>query len=188
MTTKKFGLIILLSTFAPNLFAQNSRKPDTTVRKAIIVHADEINAAAKSGRGLAVADSVLRVVSIGGLYNVGLSAVSRSKINGRTPPDAIIHDVVTEVYHIVEGKGILVVGGALDSSVRIPANNPIVLKIAGPSSIGKHISGGTQYEVVPGDIVVIPPNTPHGFVELKTDTIVYTLIRIDTEKVLEIKN
>jgi quercetin dioxygenase-like cupin family protein len=38
------------------------------------------------------------------------------------------------------------------------------------------------------DIVVIPPNTPHGFIELKTKTIIYTLIRIDPEKVLELKN
>ena len=185
---KKFGLIILLSTFAQNLFAQNTGKSDTTVGKAIIIHTAEMYAAGETGKGRAVADSVLRVVSIGGKYNVGVSVVSRSKINGKTPPDAIIHDVVTEVYHIVEGKGILVVGGALDSSVRIPANNPIVLKITGPSSTGKYIIGGTQYEVGPGDIVVIPPNTPHGFVELKTNTIVYTLIRIDTEKVLEIKN
>ena len=63
-----------------------------------------------------------------------------------------------------------------------------MLKIAGPGSTGKHIIGGKQYEVGPGDIVVIPPNTPHGFVNLKTNTIVYTLIRIDSEKVLEIKN
>lgn len=185
---KRFSLIILLSTFALNLSAQNSGKPDTTVGKAIVVHTDEINAAGEKDKGRAVADSVLRVVSIGGKYNVGVSIISRSKIDGITPPDAIIHDVVTEVYHIVEGKGILVVGGTLDSSIRIPANNPIVVKITGPSSTGKHILGGTQYEVGPGDIVVIPPNTPHGFVELTTDTIVYTLIRIDTEKVLEIKN
>lgn len=185
---KKFGLIILLSIFSLNLFAQNTDKSDTTIGKAVVVHASEINAAGETGKGRAVADSVLRVVSIGGKYNVGVSVVSRSIINGKTPPDAIIHDLVTEVYHIVEGRGILVVGGTLESSVRIPANNPIVLKITGPSSTGKYIIGGTRYEVGPGDIVVIPPNTPHGFVELKTNTIVYTLIRIDTEKVLELKN
>lgn len=109
--------------------------------KAILVHTAEINAAEETGRGRAVADSVIRVVSIEGKYNVGVSVVSRSKVNGETPPDAIINDVVTEVYHIIEGRGILVVGGTLDSSVRIPANNPIVLKITGPSSTGKHIIG-----------------------------------------------
>lgn len=173
---KHFGLIVLLSVFILNLPAQN------------IVHADEIYAAAKFAKGRAVADSVLRIVSIGEKYNVGVSVVSRSKINGKTPADAIIHDVVTEVYQIIKGKGILLVGGTLDSSIRIPANSPIVIKIAGPGSMGKHITGGTQYEVGPGDIVIIPPKTPHGFIELKTNSIDYTLIRIDTEKVLELKN
>lgn len=185
---KKISLIILLSTFVQHLSAQNSDSAKTGIGKATVVHMTEINNAAKIGKGLAVADSVLRVVSIEGKYNVGVSVVSRSKINGKIPHDAIVHDVVTEVYHIIEGNGVLLVGGTLDSSVRIPANNPIVLKITGPSSTGKHIIGGTQYEVGPGDIVVIPPNTPHGFIELKTNTIVYTLIRIDTEKVLEKKN
>ena len=188
MTTKKIGLIVLLSTFAMNLFAQHSSKPDTNVRSVTIVHAAEIDSAAETDRGQAVADSVLRVISIGGKYNVGVSVVSRSKINDITPPDAIVHDLVTEVYQIIEGKGILLIGGTLDSAIKIPANSPIVLKITGPSSSGNHILGGTQYEVGPGDIVVIPPNTPHGFIKLKTNTIVYTLIRIDTEKVLEIKN
>jgi mannose-6-phosphate isomerase-like protein (cupin superfamily) len=185
---KKFGLIILLSAFAFNLIAQNTGKTDITVGKATIVHAAEIDAAKETGNGLAVADSVLRVVSIGGKYNVGVSVVSRSKINGKTPPDAIVHDVVTEVYNIIEGNGILLLGGALDSAVRIPDNNPIVVKITGPSLRGKHISGGTQYEVGPGDIIVIPPNTPHGFIEIKTNSIVYTLVRIDVDKVLELKN
>ena len=174
--------------FVLNLLAQNSSKTNTNVRNATIVHTDEISAAAKKGDGLAIADSVLRVVSIEGKYNIGVSIVSRSKINGKTPPDAIIHDVVTEVYHIVDGNGILLVGGTLDSAQRFPPQSPTVLKIAGPSSRGKHISGGTQYEVGPGDIIVIPPNTPHGFIEIKSNKIVYTLVRIDTEKVLELTN
>jgi mannose-6-phosphate isomerase-like protein (cupin superfamily) len=188
MTIKKVVLTGLLSIFALNLLAQIPGNTYTNVSNVPIVHADEIEAAAKMGNGLAVADSVLRVVSIEGKYNVGISVVSRTKINGKTPPDAIVHDVVTEVYNIMEGNGILVVGGTLDSAVRLPFDNPIVHKITGPSSRGKHISGGKQYEVGPGDIVVIPPNIPHGFIEIKTNKIVYTLVRIDTEKVLELKN
>jgi len=180
--------IVLLSTFAPNLFAQIPGKAETKTGKVTVVHASEINTAAETGRGVAVADSVLRVISIGGKYNLGVSVVSRSKINDQTPPDAIVHDVVTEVYHIVEGNGILLVGGTLDSSVKIPNNSSVVLKITGPSSVARHIIGGKKYEVGPGDIIVIPPNTPHGFIDLKTNMIVYTLIRIDPKKVLELKN
>lgn len=185
---KKIALLFLLSTFALRILAQNPNRLSSNIANATIVHANEVNSAAKAGNGLPVADSVLRVVSIEGKYNVGVSVVTRSKINGVTPPDAIVHDVVTEVYTIVEGKGVLLVGGTLDSAQRLPAQSSIVLKITGPSSRGKRITGGTLYEVGPGDIIVIPAKIPHGFIELKTNSIVYTLTRIDTEKVLELKN
>ena len=185
---KKISSIIILSVFVLKLIAQNSNRPDSNLRKATLIHSSEVNNAARVGNGLAIADSVLRVVSIEEKYNLGVSVVTRSKINGKTPLDAIVHDVVTEVYNIVEGSGVLLVGGTLDSAQRIPTNNPIVFKITGPSSRGKSITGGTVYEVQPGDIIIIPPHTPHGFIELKTNTIVYTLIRIDYDKVLELKN
>ena len=188
MMMKKSVLLILILMFVLNAIAQNSDKPNTNVKENAIIHTDEIISAAKKGDGLAVADSVLRVIPIEGKYNVGVSVVTRSRINGKTPPDAILHDVVTEVYNIIEGNGILVVGGTLDSAQKLPSKSPIVLKITGPSSRGKSISGGTQYEVGPGDIIVIPPNTPHGFIDIKTNKIVYSLVRIDTEKVLELKN
>lgn len=188
MTMKKIALTSSLFILTMNLLAQEPNKQDKTVGNATIIRNNEINSAAKKGDGLAVADSVLRVVSIEGKYNVGVSVVSRSKINGKTPPDAIVHDVVTEVYHIIDGNGILLVGGTLDSAQKFPAKSQIVLKITGPSSRGKSISGGTQYEVGPGDIIVIPPNTPHGFIEIISDKISYTLVRIDTEKVLDLKN
>lgn len=147
---KKLVLLSFLSIFVLDLLAQN---PNVNVKNAAIVHQDEISVAAKKGEGMAVADSVLRVVSIDGKYNVGISVVSRSKINGKTPPDAIVHDVVTEVYNIIEGNGILLVGGTLDSAQRLPAKGSIVLKITGPSSRGKRISGGSQYEVGPGALL-----------------------------------
>jgi mannose-6-phosphate isomerase-like protein (cupin superfamily) len=185
---KKVTLILLILAFSQKIFAQLITSKDTSLAKASIVSSLEIKGAIKTVEGLAVADSVLRVLSIGGKYNVGISLVSRSKVNGKTPPDAIVHDSITEVYQIIEGRGILVTGGSLDSPKRIPSDDPIVHLIVGPSSESKSITGGTQYDVKPGDIIIIPPHTPHGFIEIKTKKIVYTLIRIDTEKVLELKN
>ena len=40
----------------------------------------------------------------------------------------------------------------------------------------------------PGDIVVIPPHTPHGFVEITSERIVYTLIRVDPQQLLELRS
>lgn len=185
---KKFVLLTSLSMVVLNVLAQNSNDPNTNDKKVTVIHIDEISTAAKKGDGLAIADSVLKVVSIEGKYNVGVSVVSRSKINGKTPPEAIVHDVITEVNHIVKGNGILLVGGTLDSAQKLPAKSSIVLKITGPSSRGKRISGGTEFKVGPGDIIIIPPNTPHGFIEIKSKKIVYTLVRIDNEKVLDLKD
>lgn len=120
----------------------------------------------------AVADTVLRVVSVEDKYNVGVSVVRRSLVNGKTPPDAIIHDAITEVYQIMEGKGVLVTGGTLVGGTPLPAE--VVRQITGPSYRGTSIVGGTRRDVGPGDIVIIPPNTAHGFIEIKTKRIIYT--------------
>jgi quercetin dioxygenase-like cupin family protein len=38
--------------------------------------------------------------------------------------------------------------------------------------------------VGPGDVVIIPPNTPHWFSDIATDQIVYLVVRVDPHKVL----
>ena len=184
---RKVTLIIFILVFSHKIFAQLVTSKDTSLTKASIVRSLEIKGAIKTVEGRAIADSVLRLLSIGGKYNVGISLVSRSKVKGKTPADAIVHDSITEVYQIIEGKGILVTGGFLNSPKRIPSDDPVVRYIIGPSSESKTITGGTQFDVKAGDIIIIPPHTPHGFIDIKTKKIVYTLVRIDTEKVLELK-
>jgi quercetin dioxygenase-like cupin family protein len=43
---------------------------------------------------------------------------------------------------------------------------------------------GTSRKIGPGDVVIIPPNTPHTFTEITSDEIVYVVVRIDPHKVL----
>jgi len=119
-------------------------------------------------------------------YNVGVAVVRRSRVNGRTPPDALVHDDVTEVYQIIEGNGVMVTGGALQSAKRITSS--AILGEIGPSSAGQAIVGGTRYRVGPGDIVIIPAGTPHGFVEITTARIVYSIVRIDPGRVLDLRS
>jgi hypothetical protein len=38
--------------------------------------------------------------------------------------------------------------------------------------------------VGPGDVVIIPPNTPHWFSEISSDQIVYLVVRVDPHKIL----
>ena len=166
--------------------AQSSAPPTPSKPEAVIIGSNEIKAAVQRHNAGALADSVLRVLPIESKYNVGVSVVRRSQVDGKTPPDATVHDVITEVYQIIEGKGVLVTGGTLESPTPFPNDGPIVRQVIGPSAFGKVILGGTRHDVGPGDIVVIPPHTAHGFVEINTKRIVYTLIRIDPQQVLEL--
>ena len=175
-------IVVVLALLSSTAVAA-SEAPSPAVR----IGAEEIQAAVKAGDSGPLADAVLRVLPVDAKYNVGVSVVRRSQVDGKAPPDAIVHDAVTEVYKIIEGRGVLVTGGTLEAPVPLPADGPIVRQITGPSSRGTGILGGERQSVGPGDIVVIPPNTPHGFVEISTSRIVYSVIRIDGGKVLELK-
>lgn len=179
MNTKWIVPIILLIVSA-SVCAQDRPLPTAT-----IVRSTEMKAAVSGNSSGPLSDTVLRVLSVEDKYNVGISIVRRSRVGGKTPPDAIVHNSVTEVYQIIEGRGVLVTGGTVESPSPLPAD--IVRQITGPSSRGTGIVGGMRQEVGPGDIVIIPPNTAHGFVEIKTKRIVYTLVRIDPQRLLELK-
>lgn len=167
---------------APGVVAAQAT-PARAVDSSLAIASAEIHGAITLADTTPVADVRLRLVPTGA-YNVGVSVVRRSQVNGRTPPDAIVHDAITEVYEIREGRGILVVGGALDDPHPFPPDSPIVLGLIGPSARGTTIRGGLRREVGPGDVVVIPPRTPHGFAELLTPQITYIIVRIDGERVL----
>lgn len=182
MQTRWLGLIVALTAVAGTTIAQSSAPQASAISSA------EIKTEIQRNESGPLADSVLRVLPIESKYNVGVSVVRRSQVDGKTPPDAIVHDAITEVYQIIEGEGVLVTGGILESPAPFPKDGQIVRQIIGPSASGKVILGGAHQLVGPGDIVVIPPHTPHGFVEIKTKRIVYTLIRIDPQQVLELRS
>jgi len=177
-------LLLLLAAGCGFSVAASADEVDVHTR--LHVSASEIDAAVSQMGSSPVEDTVLRVVPIGTEYNVGVSVVRRATDNGRAPPDAIVHDKITEVYHVVEGSGVLVTGGTLENTKQLPADSAVVQKLIGPSSIGTGIVGGTRQRVQPGDVLVIPPGTPHGFVEIDGRRIVYTLVRIDRDRVLEV--
>ena len=61
----------------------------------------------------------------------------------------------------------------------------VVRTLTGPSSMGM-IQGGTSQKIGPGDVIIIPPDVAHGFSEI-TETITYLVVRIDSEKLVELK-
>ena len=62
------------------------------------------------------------------------------------------------------------------------SDSPVVRVLNGPSTGGGRVVGGTGTRLGPGDVVIIPPNTPHWWTDIPTDQIVYLVVRIYARK------
>src|SRR5262245_19288800 len=144
----------------------------------------DIKATVQKAAATPVSDQQLKVVGINGEYNVGVGVVRRAKTVGRDPGGGIEHSQITEVYHVIEGNGTLVTGGTIQNPRESPPDSQVVKVLNGPSTGGGPIQNGVSRRLGPGDVVIIPPNTPHWFSEITSDQIVYLVIRIDPHKVL----
>lgn len=144
----------------------------------------QINATVQKTASSVVSDEQLRVVSINGEYNVGVGVVHRAKTEGRNPGGGIEHSQITEIYHVISGSGTLVTGGTIENPRESPPDSQVVKVLNGPSSGGGVIKDGSSRKLGPGDVVIIPPNTPHWFSEITSDQIVYLVVRVDPHKVL----
>ncbi len=159
----------------------NTARPSGT---AVDISNAEILATVQKTASASVSDQQIRVVSINGEYNVGVGVVHRAKTEGRDIGFGVEHSEITEVYHVLSGNGTLVTGGNIENAQNIPANSPVVTTLNGPSSGGGKVVGGVSRKIGPGDVVIIPPNTPHWFTEITADQIVYLVVRMDPHKVL----
>ena len=131
-----------------------------------------------------ISDQALRVVSINGEYNVGVGVVHRARTSGAQAGGGIEHSQIAEIYHVIEGSATLVTGGSMDNLSEFPADHPVVTVLNGPSTRGGPIQNGVSRRIGPGDVVIIPPNTPHWFSAISSDQIVYLVVRVDPHKVL----
>ncbi len=142
----------------------------------------EVQATLRKTASSALSDQQLRVVDVDGEYNVGIGVVHRAKASGTG--NALTHSQITEIYHMISGSATLVTGGALQNAKPTPADSVVVKVLNGPSSSGSTILNGVARQIGPGDVVVIPPNTPHWFSAIESDEIVYLVVRMDPHKVL----
>ena len=148
------------------------------------VNSAEIQALVQKTASERISDQAIRVVSVNGEYNVGVGVVHRSKTSGPQAGGGIEHSQITEIYHVIEGNATLVTGGSMDNTSEFPADHPVVTLLNGPSTRGGPIQNGVSRKIGPGDVVIIPPNTPHWFSEITSDQIVYLVVRVDPHKVL----
>jgi mannose-6-phosphate isomerase-like protein (cupin superfamily) len=148
------------------------------------INNSEIDALVRKVAAVRVSDQAIRIVSINNEYNVSIGVVSRLKTSGKEAPSGIEHSQITEIYHVISGNGTLVTGGTLNDPKEVPSNDEVVTLLNGPSTDGSGIQNGVTRKIGPGDVIIIPPNTPHWFSEIPTEKIVYLVVRVDPHRVL----
>jgi len=169
------------------LFAQEPR-PSCNRCSATYIPAAELNAyldrAPARAAATGVSDQQVRAVDIG-RSNVDVGVVYRPKLTGRSP--VAEHDLVSEVYHIMDGEADLMTGPDIVGMERRPSTNNNVRNLNGPGSNGTSIRGGITHHLKAGDVIVIPAGVGHWFTHID-DHIRYLIIRVDPDKVTPLKD
>lgn len=171
--------------FGAELVAQPSATASGTMQE-LALRAQAIAGVITSADTAAIIDRPMRLIDVAGEYNVGVAVVLRRPVNGVAPPDALRHSAITEIYYVLEGRGVMVTGGAIEGPRTLAPDGVIVRQLVGPSERGTGIRGGEARMLGPGDVIVVPPNTPHGFSHLDTPEVRYLVFRIDPRRVLEL--
>ena len=132
--------------------------------------------AAEVQAGLSKVDPKLIASYTGGAVSIapGSNAVVRRRVTG--PQYAITHTRDLEYVVVTKGSGTMVTGGTLipptiDSDI-YPSSDPnaIVRSLKG-------VQGGLARKIGAGDVIIIPPGTPHWLSEID-GVIEYVEIRI----------
>jgi mannose-6-phosphate isomerase-like protein (cupin superfamily) len=131
-------------------------------------------------------DQQVRDIEIGKAH-IGIGMVHRGKLAQPAKDSVAEHDLVSEVYHIIDGSATLVLGPDITNLVRRPATQETVRLFNGPGNNGSEIRNGKTYNLKVGDVVVIPAGTGHLFTKID-DHIDYLMVRIDPDKVTPLRD
>jgi mannose-6-phosphate isomerase-like protein (cupin superfamily) len=168
------------------LMAQGDPQPTCRMCPATYINNDEIQAYVRKAVAEKLTDQQVRDVELGKSH-VGVGVVYRGKLSAPLPDSVAEHDLVSEVYHVIEGSATLMTGPDLVGKKRRPADSETVRLFNGPGNNSSSIRNGVTHELKPGDVIVIPAGTGHLFTRID-DHITYLMIRVDPDKVTPIKD
>jgi mannose-6-phosphate isomerase-like protein (cupin superfamily) len=184
------GLVLAASVVAA-LVAQtkiNPTDPQPTCNMCpgYYIPLSELQAYTKKAIAERLVDQQVRDIEIGKAH-IGIGMVHRGKLDGPAANSVAEHDLVSEVYHIIDGTATLMLGADITNRQRRPATQQTVREFNGPGNNGSEIRNGVSYNLKAGDVVVIPAGTGHLFTKID-DHIDYLMVRIDPDKVTPIKD
>ena len=120
MTRMLLGLAVAGCVLAlPNASTAqgNDPQPSCKMCPGTYVPVSEVEAYVKKAIAEKRVDQQVRDVDIG-KANIGIGIVYRGKLDAPAPESVAEHDLVSEVYHIIEGSGTFVTGGTITSGRR----------------------------------------------------------------------
>ena len=161
-------------------------QPTCRMCPASYIADDEIQAYVKKAIAEKLTDQQIHDVEIGKSH-VGIGVVHRGKLAAPAPESVAEHDLVSEVYHVIEGTATLVTGPDLVGKKRRPADLETVRLFNGPGNNSASIRNGVTHELKAGDVIVIPAGTGHWFTKID-DHITYLMIRLDPDKVTPLRD
>jgi mannose-6-phosphate isomerase-like protein (cupin superfamily) len=176
--------MVAAGAFAAALGAQDV-KPSCNRCSGTFISSQEVESYLKRvPPGTGVADQQVRAVNAG-KTNVDIGVIYRGKVTTELP--VAEHDLVSEVYHVLDGSATLMLGSDIVGAERRPADDVTVRMLNGPGSNGVSIRNGKSYDLKAGDVVIIPAGVGHWFTKIN-DHIRYIMVRIDPDKVTPLKD
>jgi mannose-6-phosphate isomerase-like protein (cupin superfamily) len=180
------GLAAAVFLVTPLAAQQSDPQPTCKMCPGTYIPLDELQGYIQKAIAEKRIDQQVRDIDIGKSH-IGIGIVYRGKLDAPTPQSVAEHDLVSEVYHIIDGTGTLVLGPDIVNMKRRPATAETVRLFNGPGNNGETIRNGATYQLKPGDVVVIPAGTGHWFTKID-DHITYLMVRIDPDKVTPVRD
>jgi mannose-6-phosphate isomerase-like protein (cupin superfamily) len=184
--TKSLFPVVFAVCLAGSLLAQGDPQPTCQMCPATFIGSEEIQAYVKKAIAEKLTDQQVRDVEIGKSH-IGIGVVHRGRLTAPAPESVAEHDLVSEVYHVIDGSATLVTGPDLVGKKRRPANLETVRLFNGPGNNSESIRNGVTHELKAGDVIVIPAGTGHWFTKID-DHITYLMVRIDPDKVTPLRD
>jgi mannose-6-phosphate isomerase-like protein (cupin superfamily) len=173
------SVAILGQPFLPSSIA--AQEPSCKMCPGTYIPNEEVQAYIDRAKQFNIIDQQVRAVDVG-KSNLALGLVYRGKLEKPADMSVAEHDLVSELYHIIEGTGTLVLSPELVGAKRRPPESETVRMLNGPGQNAASVTNGVTYNLKPGDVVIIPAGTGHWFTKID-DHIVYLMVRLDPDKV-----